>query len=111
MNNAVSATTPGPWCFEPDFREIISGDGLTSIALVANGDYHSVVRVPTEAECEANGRLLAAAPSLLYTLRQIVEHVTNGGEGCRCGDGVRWMASLAIDNAQGGVATLIARKP
>ena len=107
----MSAATPGPWRFDSDFQEITSEDGLTSIALVADEDYHSVVRVPTEAECEANGRLLAAAPSLLYTLWQIVEHIVDSAEGCRCCEDVRWMAGLAIATAEGRTAPLAARTP
>jgi hypothetical protein len=68
----AAAHTPGPWVFVQD--------GLTLVRGVSDDDCHQVVAdcasdFMTNAECEANARLIAAAPDMLKALHKMVNAV------------------------------------
>lgn len=65
-----AAHTPGPWAFRPsesdsNLFQVLDAQGVV-IGFVFRGD-----RAATRAVCEANARLIAAAPDLLQELRNI----------------------------------------
>ena len=66
----MSAHTPGPWKAEPNFRSsgwfVDQPTGARRIALVNERD--ASIERP---ECEANARLIAAAPELLEALKDV----------------------------------------
>lgn len=58
--------TPGPWDFSgPRMRSLVNSLADAITMLMGDG---------SDRECEANARLLAAAPRLLETLRKIVAY-------------------------------------
>lgn len=64
--------TPGPWAFVQD--------GLTLVRGVSDDDFHQVVAACasdflTNAECEANASLIAAAPDLLDALKLALDWI------------------------------------
>jgi hypothetical protein len=58
----MSAHTPGPWFFNPDFNEVQAEADGQPVAVLS----------PREGESEANARLIAAAPDLYEALLSIV---------------------------------------
>ena len=75
--------TPGPWrvgdhrSLSVDIRRAKENDGPTSIAIAA---VHAYSGKPEDLdECEANARLIAAAPDLAEALQAIVEKAAGFG--------------------------------
>jgi hypothetical protein len=97
MTNATH--TPGPWHINEELSKratylVFSGDG--NGYLVANvGNYHT-----DDKECEANARLIAAAPDLLEALRFIADDIA---EGVKAKGSWERLARAAIAKATGGV--------
>lgn len=67
--------TPGPWRFDEEHNEIVGRPEWGCIRFRVKGEW-SVASVETDcgsdAEVEANARLIAAAPELLDALRSAV---------------------------------------
>ncbi len=60
--------TPGPWTFDRDWRRIpmiFGADGMP-VASIEKGI--TLKGIPVEPHCEANARLIAAAPDLLAAI-------------------------------------------
>ena len=81
------AHTPGPWLYDPQperlfvvtvARDSGHGWGDKYIAQIEDGledeEGRDEGRYPDEAEAEANGRLIAAAPSMLEALKCIADN-------------------------------------
>lgn len=84
---STSKHTPGSWLFEGGCVETDGSphsDRRTVIAQMISARYAGTVTAP--GECEANGRLIAAAPELLTALREFsdsaarLDAVINGAE-------------------------------
>ena len=76
----MSNHTPGPWTTDGKARNVSD----TLFAWVKMGDVGNIhVRGETVEQCEANARLIAAAPDLLEALEGYAEC----SDGCTCGDG------------------------
>ena len=67
--------TPGPWSVDPDNREgmewnnhIVAAPGIR-VCFMANGGSDEAA----QARCEANARLIAAAPDLVAMLREVTD--------------------------------------
>jgi len=70
--------TAGPWTLEPDYKGYLKGTidvsskdhgGLATVVWVMSNDASIGEKSP---ECEANARLIAAAPELLEALQQLL---------------------------------------
>lgn len=59
--------TPGPWSADPEGAHAVSIEGADGSVVC---DVHGAADDPL---CEANAKLIAAAPALLEALRQILE--------------------------------------
>jgi hypothetical protein len=74
---SMATHTPGPWELEDLGEGVIRGPGGVHIALVSmESDFACLEdkeRPAAQAECEANSRLIAAAPDLLAAARDALE--------------------------------------
>ena len=70
----MTAHTPGPWRSESPYVSAAAGEHRK---IVADCDQH----FPDD-ECEANTRLIAAAPELLAALEQAVAVIDSDGPRC-----------------------------
>jgi hypothetical protein len=83
MKTTETAThTPGPWRVDPsyDIPTVIAHcfpKGATCVAVVYGDDDAIMARVPGGTESMANARLIAAAPDLLQSLREMLSIVGN----------------------------------
>jgi hypothetical protein len=68
--------TPGPWRINPMGGQIIDASGLVSVCNTFERHYSTNPSAKWIAEHEANARLIAAAPTLLASLANIVECLT-----------------------------------
>jgi hypothetical protein len=71
--------TPGPWEFDTEWPNgVTSGSGTKLIdhfaVIKPNGGLFGRPAVIARLRCEENARLIAAAPDLLYALREIVAY-------------------------------------
>lgn len=92
--------TPGPWlfgggCVETDGSP--HSDRRTVIAQMISARYAGTVTAP--GECEANGRLIAAAPDLLAALR-LAQDILAGHAPHTVGDEHQIAAALAKAGGQ-----------
>ena len=72
MTKNENTHTQGPWTIHQDYaRSIIGADG-TSVAGVTSNKGVPPIKRPSEAEWEANARLIAAAPDMLEVLEFVM---------------------------------------
>lgn len=96
------AHTPGPWTQSPQLSEIVDRDGRRVARAYPLHD--GIDNDAREVEAEANARLIAAAPDLLATLKNLMS--SNGGGSKECGHEFTcicpWDAAMAaIKKAEG----------
>jgi hypothetical protein len=63
--------TPGPWTMNLDTGEILSADGLVLATVYGTSSW--VPEDPATLECQANARLMAAAPEFLEAVLLVLE--------------------------------------
>jgi hypothetical protein len=70
----MSAHTPGPWAIDHEGNVIVEGDGRATIAWVSSPDSFENGDEPMM----ANARLIAEAPNMLMTLKDIAADADAG---------------------------------
>jgi len=98
--------TPGPW--KVDKHGVITTDSPCYLRSIAETYHENYKTHPGgNAQDKANGLLIAAAPDLLATLKQIAHRPTAeeevNGEPVLLARGMRYLASVAIARAEGNL--------
>jgi hypothetical protein len=103
-----SAPTPGPWraCTDPNDVPQLLYSGLIAPLFYSRDGYVAVVSDTRDVggleECQANARLMAAAPLLKAALEQALEQAEGAFHNSPCGDDDCWIeaACAALDAAE-----------
>ncbi len=74
---AHQPATPGPWHYDANDGRVESDAGTLLAVMQPGGDGGPIL---TPDEMHANGRLMAAAPTLLVSLRQALARLEHSGE-------------------------------
>ena len=70
----MSQYTPGPWRIQRDDQIVILNADESIAMLFRDGDVHyNDLLAPEDDACEANARLIAAAPDLLEAIQALVK--------------------------------------
>jgi hypothetical protein len=94
MSNQEISHTPGPWeVFETH----------TGHYVLDSAEQAVVCQIEWCLEAEANARLIAAAPELLETVKQLIGYMNAGNWADMRIDGIKTAARAAIDKAEGMV--------
>lgn len=78
--------TPGKWAVDLETGEIVAADGQVSIGTIYGSDDFPCLDLEDDdegvrafvSECQANARLIAAAPDLLAACRALIEWTEDG---------------------------------
>lgn len=92
--------TPGPWETSPTHHPVSDTFGIRTQDGIWVAKVHPLNGGEDRDRCEANARLIAAAPMLLETLKEIAEHgEAHNSWGARTLAG---MARIAVARVEGG---------